>query len=296
VPDRRSWLHHLDENLLPPVRRALRAVGGVVAAPPTALTRWERAGDRPAPVRAVAAHPAVVALLAGVVVFAGSLLHLQRFDDAGRDRGAATGEQPVTGPGEQAPPEVGPRVGADVELYAEGRRELLADLDAAREIRAMVSFVDYLSADELSPAAGIELEVLHVRVPVTDEPPQSAEVGGEDPETVATDLVEAEIERLEEEEQELRSLLDSDVDDPEFEEEYERRADELAETREALEDEAAIVFAVTVVGTVDVLLALQDEQHVRLVDPVGAVPETRATRLYGLLPEDLDRASHGRAL
>jgi hypothetical protein len=135
-----------------------------------------------------------------------------------------------------------------------------------------------------------------VRVPVTDEPPQSAEVSGGDPEGVATDLVEAEIERLEEEERELRSLLDSDVDDPEFEEEYERRADELTETREALEDEAAIVYAVTVIGTVDVLRGLQDDDRVRLVDPVGAVAETRATRLYGLLPEDLDRASHGRAL
>jgi hypothetical protein len=296
VPDRRSWLHHLDARVLPSIRRALRGVRGLVLAPLVGLTRWERQDARPAPVRRAAAHPAGVALLAGVVVFAGSLVHLQRFDEADRDRGVAAGEQPVTEPGEQAPAEVGPRVGADIDLYAEGRREMLADLDDDREIRAMVSFVDYLSADELPITTGVELDVLHVRVPVTDEPPQSAEVAGEDPEVVATDLVEAEIDRLEEEEQELRSLLDSDVDDPEFEEEYERRAGELAETREALEDEAAIVFAVTVIGTVDVLRSLQDAERVRLVDPVGAVTETRATRLYGLLPEDLDRASHGRAL
>jgi hypothetical protein len=35
---------------------------------------------------------------------------------------------------------------------------------------------------------------------------------------------------------------------------------------------------------------------VRLVDPVGAVVASRSTRLFRLLPEDLDRASHGRAL
>lgn len=296
MPDRRSWLDHLDARVLPSLRRVLRRGGRLVVAPFAALTRWERHEARPAPVRRAAAYPAVVALLAGVVVFAGSLLHLQRFDDAERDPGGAAREQPVTDPGEQAPPEVGPRVGADIDLYAEGRVEMLADLDDDREIRAMVSFVDYLPADELSMASEVELEVLHVRAPVTDEPPQSADVAGEDPEAVATDLVGAELDRLEEEEQELRSLLDSDVDDPEFEEEYERRADELAETRESLEDEAAIVFAVTVIGPVDVLRALQDDPRVRLVDPVGAVAETRTTRLYGLLPEDLDRASHGRAL
>jgi hypothetical protein len=274
----------------------MRGAGGRVAAPLAALTRWERHEDRPAPVRRAAEHPTVVALLAGMVVFAGSLLHLQRFDDAGGDHGVAAGEQPVTDPGERAPTEAGPRVGVDLDLYADGRREMLADLDGDREIRAMVSFEDYVSADELVMAPGIELEVLHVRVPVTDEPPQSAEVAGEDPERVATDLVEAEIDRLEEEEQELRTLLDSDVDDPEFEEEYERRADELSETREALRDEAAIVYAVTVIGTVDVLRGLEDDGRVRLVDPVGAVAETGGTRLYGLLPEDLDRASHGRAL
>jgi hypothetical protein len=295
VPDRRPWPQHLDASALPVVRRALRGVGAALAAPFAALVRWERSEARPAPVRRAAAHPGVVALLAGVVVFAGSLLHLLRFDDASPARAGVTEEQPVTGPGEEAPAELGPRVGVDLELYAEGRRDALAALDADLEIRAMVSFADYRGPEELS-LEGAELEALHVRVPVTDEPPTTAEVAGGDPGQVASEVVEEEVARLEEEERELRALLDTDVDDPEFEREYARRADELEATRAALADEANIVFAVTVVGRVDALRALQPDPDVRLVDPVGAVVETRGTRLYGLLPEDLDRASHGRAL
>jgi hypothetical protein len=296
VSDRRSWPQHLDATVLPVVRRVLRGAGTTIAAPFAALTRWERSEARPAPVRRAAGHPGTVALLAGVVVFSGSLLHLLRFDDASPARAEVADEQPVTAPGERAPAELGPRVGVDLELYVQGRREALAALDADAEIRAMVSFAEYLAPDDLSVGAAAELEALHVRVPVTDEPPTSAEVAGRDPAEVAAALVEEEIDRLEEEERELRALLDNDVDDPEFEREYERRADELEETRAVLVDEGDIVFAITVVGRVDALRELQQHPDVRLVDPVGAVEETRRTRLYGLLPEDLDRASHGRSL
>jgi hypothetical protein len=294
VADRRSWLQRLDHRLVPRVRGVVRSVGGVLGRPFVALVAWERGDDRPTPVRRVAAHPAGVALLAAVIVFAGSVLHLQRFDV---DEPAGAGdEQAVTREGEQAPAEVGPRIGADLDLYVEGRRAALRDLDEELDIRAVVSFHDYLGADDLDLPTTLELERLELRIPIEGERPRTLEVDREGPDDEVAGIVAAQVADLEEEEAELRSLLDSDVDDPEFEEEYERRAEEIEEVRTSLEDDAAIVFAVVVTGPVAELVDLDATPDVRLVDPVGSVPETASTRLFGLLPDDLERASHGRAL
>jgi hypothetical protein len=289
-----SWLQRLDRTVIPRVRGALRRGGAALGRPLVALVAWERSHARPRLVRGVADRPAGVALLAALVVFVGSAVHLDRYQDD--EMAPAVEEQPVTRSGDDAPTEVGPRVGVDLELYVDARRSALRDVDDDGEIRAIVSFEAYTAAGELDLPGPVELERLVLRLPIEGEPPRDVEVAAGGPDDQVDRLVADAVEDLQEEEQELRTLLDSDVDDPAFEEEYARRADEIDELLDTLEEDPVVVFAVVVVGPVAALVDLDEQPGVRLVDPVGSVPETSSTRLFGLLPEDLDRASHGRSL
>lgn len=293
MPDPPSPLRRLDAGVLPRMRRGLLAVVGVATAPLRAATRWEAAPDRPGPVRAVATRPGVVALAAALVVFVASAVHLQRFESS---LGSAAGEDQVVAEPGADPAEIGPRVGGDLELYAEGRRELLENMDADREIRAVISFVSYREADGLDLPDELAVERLLVRVPVLDEEPRDIEVHGRDPEEVLTTVAAQEHDRLAEEEAELASLLASDVEDEEFVAEFERRLEELTAVREQLDEDPELLYGAVVVGRADTLAAVQASAGVRLVDPGGDPDETRETRFFGLLPDDGDRASHGRSI
>lgn len=294
MPDPPSPLRRLDAGALPRMRRGLLAAAAVATAPLRAATRWEAASDRPGPVRAVATRPGLVALAAALVVFVASAVHLQRFESS---LGSAAGEdQVVAEPGADPVAEIGPRVGGDLELYAEGRRELLEDMDADREIRAVISFASYRAADGLDLPDALTVERLLVRVPVLAEEPRDIEVHGRDPEEVLTTVAAQEHDRLAEEEAELTSLLASDVEDEEFVEEFERRLEELTAVREQLGEDPELLYGAVVVGRVDTLTEVQASAGVRLVDPGGDPDETRETRFFGLLPDDDDRASHGRSI
>lgn len=294
MPDPSSPLRRLDSGVLPRLRRGLVGLVGPVVAPLRAVARWEAGSGRPGPVRAVATRPGIVALAAALVVFVASAIHLQRFESS---LGSGAGEdQVVAEPGEGPVTEIGPRVGSDLELYAEGRRDLLDDMDGDREIRAVISFASYLEAESLDLPAGLTVERLLVRLPVLDEQPRDIELDGRDPAEVLTAVAAEEHDRLAEEEDELASLLASDIEDEEFVEEFERRLEELTEVREQLDGDPELLYAVVVVGRVDTLAQVQASEGVRLVDPGGDPEETRETRFFGLLPDDGDRASHGRSI
>jgi hypothetical protein len=294
VPDSPSPLRRLDSGVLPRVRRGLLALGGLATSPVRRAVRWEGAPERPGAVRAVVTRPGVVALAAALVVFVASAVHLQRFESS---LGSAAGEdQVVAEPGAGPVDEIGPRVGSDLELYAEGRLELLEDFDDDREIRAVISFESYLDARGLDLPDELTVERLLVRLPVLDEEPRDIELDGRDPEEVLTAVAGEERDRLEEEAQELTSMLESDIEDEEFVAEFERRLEELTAVQDELGEDPELLYAVVVVGRVDTLQDVQASAGVRLVDPGGDPDETRATRFFGLLPDDDARASHGRSI
>lgn len=294
MPESPSPLRRLDAGLLPRLRRLLLPVVRVVTTPVRVLTRWESAPARPGLVRTVVARPGMVALAAALVVFVASATHLARFETA---MGSGAGEdQVVQGDAPDDLSAVGPRVGGDLEVYVEDRREVLAEFDDEQEVRAVVSFTSYLGADGLELPAELTLERLLVRLPVVDEDPREIEVEGRDPAQLLGTVAAQERDRLSEEEEELASLLESDIEDEEFVREFERRLEELEEVRGRLADDPALLYAVVVVGSVEVLGQVQASGGVRLVDPGGDPDETRRTQFFGLLPEDEDRASYGRSL
>jgi hypothetical protein len=294
VPDPSTPSRAPGTGALARARRGLLGTVDVLAAPVRAASRWEAAAQRPGPLRVLVARPGLVALVAALVVFVGSAVHLQRFESS-LGPGSAE-DQVVAEPGDAPVAEIGPRVGSDLGAYVERRREVLADLDGEREIRAVVSFDAYLDAASLGLPEELIVERLLVRLPILDAEPREIELEGRDPARLLTAVAEEERERLAEEEAELTSLLESDVDDEEFAEEFERRLEEVAEVRERLTDAPALLYAAVVVGRVDTLVEVQASERVRLVDPGGDESRTRGTRFFGLLPDDGGRASHGRSI
>lgn len=283
-----SGLRRLDEVLVPRLRSALGRLGDGLRR----ADRWETSRQRPRLMRAVATRPGVVALAAGLVVFGGSFVHAQRLTQPASP--PALAEDPVVDAA-GVPLVVGPRLGSTPDTYLEVRGVALADQPDDVPLRAVISFRDYVAADDLE-ALGVTIERLQVRLPLPDDPPKDVEVGADGLAATLERLLEEQRRRLAEEEADVRSQVEEGVEDPDFQADYERRLDELRAARNVLGTGSPVVFAAVVVADAATLRRLADLEAVRLVDPAGPEEDTRQTQFYGLLPEDTDRITYGRSL
>lgn len=234
-------------------------------------------------------RPITVALLCGVVLIVAGAIHLVRYPDL-VDAGTPRAE---IEPAAEGPDAVGPRVGDDVDAYLAARADALATLTGDVPVRAVVSFADLLGADDVPTPSGAEVEALQVLVPGGDERPEQVPVAAELAAAVEPPLA-ARTDDLDEEVAELRLLVEEDLGDPAFADDFRDRLAVLEAVRDAPPGSAPVVFAAIVVGSPDALRDLAADRRVRLVDPAGPAATTTATRFTGLLPIDADRVTVGR--
>lgn len=286
---RRSLLGRLDDAMVPRLQRGARGVRRVVAWPGRVLARFDRRflGGRPA--RVGAEHRGLVAFVAVLLAFGGSLVHVQRYPEL-RQQDAADAASPAEGDVAA----VGPVTGARVEPYLQDRADALADAPTGRRA-AVVSFVEFRTAEAV--AEQIEGLVAHevlYQVPERDPAPERLAVSGDLVASVE-DLLAERVEQLEQEEADVASTLET-TDDPEFREDFQARLDELRSLRNTLVDDPQVVYAVVVTGPVADLRRVASADAVRLVDlaPVGTDPDE--TTFHGVLPTADGRFAHGRAV
>lgn len=298
-------LARLDQRLVPTLQRGARRAARGLGAPLRAVARLE---ERlfPRVVRRVVPAWRVPALLAAVIVVLASAVHLQRFPelrDAAREAADAPAAAPGRTSGEVDPMDVsassiGPRQGDDLGAYVAERRPVLAALASDDDVAAVVSFSEYVTAEEGVAALPEDVRVLRAqyRIPAEGERPREIDVDPADPVTDIEAAIAGALGPIEEEITEVEALLDSGtVEEREFEADLERRLSELVSVRNLLEAAPEIVFALVVEGPVDGLQALAEHTDVRLVDPAPPGADAADTAFYGLLPEDRDRASFGSA-
>jgi hypothetical protein len=240
-------------------------------------------------------HVGLIAFAAVAVAFAASAVHLTRFDRVA----AATSIVPEDGAGPGTTSDaaaVGPRIGDALAPYLAARRDVLASIPDDEVVRAVVSFVRPLPAEEVALPPRVVVEAVQLQVPVVDVAPVQRVVTDAGLVTAVTAAIEDEFEVLAEEVRDLRTTLASDVADDAFRADFERRLEELADLDEVLVADAPVVFAVVVTASGAELRALAAEPDVRLVDPGGPPGTDAARRFFGLLPDDTVRATHGRPL
>ncbi|MEX1161994.1 MAG: hypothetical protein WEB03_04690 [Nitriliruptor sp.] len=249
------------------------------------LSSWEDE-HLPGPVRKLVAHPTAVALLAAVVVVAAASVHLTRYPT--EPVASTDGEVVAVDQVDQ----IGPSVGADLDAYIDERHEVLASLPE-EPTRAVVSFEGLVGVDDLALVGEVTIERLQLWVPGLLEPVEVA-AGADAPEQ-ARELIADSREDVDAELAELEGLLEEDLGDPAFEQDYVDRLAELEQARD-LADEGAVVFAAIVVAPTSFLQMLVDDPAVRAVDPGGAANATSRSRFRGILPTDRQRASVGFAM
>jgi hypothetical protein len=244
--------------------------------------------------RRLAGHTGPIVLAAALIAFAGSAVHLQRFEEVRGGTGSPEAAG-IAGDGlATSPTAVGPRIGDDIEAYLAARAAVLAAVGDTEVLRAVVSFDGYRSAGDVRLPDEVVVEAVQVRVPIVDVPPQQEPVTDADL-TAAVAVAVAELHAvLEEEVRDLRTTLASDVGDDAFQRDFERRLEELADLDDVLVADAPVVFAVVVSATGADLRALGAADGIRFVDPGGAPERTTGVRFYGVLPDDTVRATHGR--
>ncbi|WP_052667681.1 hypothetical protein [Nitriliruptor alkaliphilus] len=229
----------------------------------------------------LAIRPGLVALLAGAVLLAGASIHVARFPD--RVDADAVARAPAD--------EVGPPPGADLAAYTEARHEHLAQLPADEVVRGIASFRELVAVGDLPVDEEVRVEELHVRLPAELEPRTvPAEGAGAALRALFADG-QAELDAAI---ADLEGLLAEDLGDAEFEREFEAELARLRELRASASDEAPVVFAAVVVASAADLRDLAADPRVRLVDVAGPPEQTRGTRMVGVAPTDLERASTER--
>lgn len=297
-----SPLRRLDDAVVPRLQRGARVTARFLGSPLHGLRRWERRVAHGRPERFLWRHRQVLVLVVGLILFAGSYVHLQRYPELG----TTASDRPGSGSGAAGSPDgrpglaggavvVGPDDGEQLAPYIAERRDELAEL-ADDEIRvAVVSFADYLTAEQAADVVPDSLTPLEVELRLPDQQMEPLEVDVDDGvDRAVTDALAAERERMAEEEAEFRELLESGtVEDEDFVAEFRAQLERLKAVRNLLDTGAGTVFAVVVRGPAGELQALAEAERVRLVDPAPAETDPAASTFYGLLPDDDERASYG---
>jgi hypothetical protein len=299
----RSLLRRLDDVAVPALQRALRAIGRGLGAPLASLNRLEERLAGGAVFRALWPRRQYMLLSIAVLVFVGAYVHLLWYPETreqdpgtfaaeGLDEGEGHGQSDL-----ETSPAVGPVIGQDLDEYVTERLEVLATAEDDGENRAaIVSFSSYVTVAEAVTLVpdGFEITLVQIRVPAENEDPVEVVTDGEVEADVSA-VIKQERDRIADEEDEFRRLLDSGtVTDPDFKELYENEVERLSSTRHLLDSGAATVFAVVVEGSLDELRLLAEQDGIRLVDIAPAGESIDDLRFYGLLPDDSDAASYGR--
>lgn len=318
-PPTRSILTRIDDAVVPRLQRGAASVARVLGTPLRAVLwvenrffgRIARFGYR---------NRSLVAFVAVAVGFSAAAVHAQRYPEIQRrlaeERAAAealsvreagsysqgTGSEGALAGGAVA---VGPPVGADLEDYADERGRALATVGARDRRVAIVSFTEFLSAEEAAELlpASIDLVLAQYRIPISDAPNAAGsdeelgevEIIGGDLEASVGKLIDVRVADLQSQEDEFRSYLESGVDSEDYRRDFENRLEELKAARNVLAGSGAIVFAVVVEGQGSDLQSLATLESVRLVDPAPAEIDVDASAFFGVRPDDNRLATFGRA-
>lgn len=299
-----ALLARIDREVVPLLQWLARAVAWLLGWPFRTLTRAElrtRLG------RSLHRNGGLVLLAAVAVAFLGSAVHFQRYPDL---RAGAIASEPLpgsdepaiepgpAGPTDDAPAAVGPALGADVEEHLQRRAAALDALAGDEPRLAVVSYDEYRTPDAVLATLPEGTDVLEVqyRLPAETERPRQLETDREGLVADVEGAVDVARDEFAAEEHEVQRLLDSDtVEDEEFRADLELRLSELQSIRNLLDTAAPVVFAVVVRAPGGELRALSVHEGVRLVDVAPPGADAEAIVFYGVLPEDRDRATFGRA-
>jgi hypothetical protein len=315
-PPSRSALTRIDDQVVPRLQRIASRTAHVLGWPFHALRDVEDRVLSGRPARFGYEHRTTVAFVAVAVLFAGTLVHFQRYPELqrqaaaeraaaggvpGRDAGSYSQDEGVLGGGAVA---VGPPVGADLEDYADERRAALAGLDRDAVHVAVVSFTNYLSAADAGGLLPDELTPLRVqyRIPISEavEVGQADEELGEievtDGDLVAAveRVLDARVADIRAQEAEFQSYLDAGVESEEYRRDFENRLEELKAARNILAGSGSIVFSVVVEGTGKALQSLASTRDIRLVDPAPGEADVESSAFFGIRPDDDRVATFGR--
>lgn len=295
VRQRPGFVRRVDDAVLPEIDRLAQRAGRWLGTPFRAATRREQDlfGGRLA--RSLWRHRQELLLVAALLAFAGSYLHLERYPDLRRQVAARAGADPAE-VGEPDPVPllradtvvVGPAPGAHIAHHVRERQATLAAAEDDVRRVAVVSLTAYSTADELAallPAGVAAYEVL-ARAPGREQPARLIAVDGPLAATVH-EAVRAERRRIAAEEAALRAQLEAGtVTGAGADHDAQAQVDRLAATRNLLDAGAGIVYAVVVEAPVATLRQLATHAAVRLVDLAPTGTEAGQVRAVGLLPDD----------
>lgn len=318
-PPRRSALARIDDRIVPRLQALATRTAHVLGAPLRVARRAEDRVFSGRPARFGYEHRSTVAFVAVAILFAGTLVHFQRYPElqrraaeeraaaealsvreAGSYSGAGQDDGGALGGGAVA---VGPPVGADLEDYADERGRALADLEPQQTYVAIVSFSSYVnSQDAAERLTSVTPLLAQYRIPITDavqagqadEELGELEVVGGDLVAAIDRLVDLRVRDLRAQEQEFQSYLDAGVESEEYRRDFENRLEELRVARNVLDGSGTIVFAVVVQGDGADLQSLARQAGVRLVDPAPAEIDVDSSAFFGVRPDDDRIATFGR--
>ncbi len=301
-----SRLRRLDDVLVPRLQRLARPVGRVLGLPGRLLRGLDDrvAGGRPA--RSVREHPGLLAFVAVLLLFGAATVNFQRYPrlreqarQAAENQGApaAAGDVVPGGDNDSASVgTVGPVVATAVDPYLASRREALAAADDGERV-AVVSFDTFLEPGEAATVLqGLDAHLVQYRLPERTPRPAEVQVADAGIQGQLAAEIDDVVATLQQEEAEVRSTLESGVEDESFRADYEARLDELVALRNTLRSDPAIVFAAVVTGPVDALRELAGRDTVRLVDLAPPDVPVAETTFYGVLPSDQERFTFGRQI
>lgn len=185
---------------------------------------------------------------------------------------------------------VGPLPGQPTEPYIQARTTELSRADGDGERVAVVSFTRYVTAADVREVLGaragdVDVEALMVAAP-----------GGEAAVVAPTGLrtwADTERRRAAEERAELERLLPT-VDDADFVRTYRDDVQRLASLERNVDASGDVVFAALVVGTVDALQRMADDEDVRLVDVGRGDDMPDHDEVTALRPEETVKAGEPR--
>ena len=236
-------------------------------------------------------------LAVAVIVFVAAAVRLVNYQ-AERD---ATSQQVDTAPSASASPQVsgaGAIMGTDAATYVRDRQAALEALPDGTDATAVVSFGSYrtlMDALDVVPSS-LDLRSVQYRLPAPGERPVSVDATRDDAESAMQDALTQARQDVTEEQTAVAEMLDSGtIDDPAWKKEHQQRLAELKDLAARLDGAADVVYAVVVHGPVPALKALAEHDGVRLVDPVAASAVASRDVVYGVLPDDTDTISVGRA-
>lgn len=289
APHDRSALGRIDDAVVPRLQQAAGGVRRGLGWPARMLGRFDRwfLGGRPA--RTVDEHRGLVAFVIVLVAFTGTLVHFQRFPELREQTSSGTGGAATDVAA------VGPVMGASVDRYLSDRRDALEGAPADQRRVAVVSLTEFRTASEVDEQLdGLTVHEVLYRLPASEAVPERLPVSGDLVDAVDARVAER-IAEVEQEEEDVTSTLET-TDDPEFQEDFEARLDELAALRNTLRTDPRIVFGVVVEGEVEALRGLAGSPEVRLVDLAPEGTDVDTTTFHGVLPTSTDRFEQGRAV